>query len=454
MDFIMKLPKSSQGYDTIWVTVDRLTKSAIFVPMREIYLMEKLKRMYLKEVVTRHGIPILIICDRDPRLHNTFHVSNLMKCFADEPLAISLDELHFDNKLHFVEEPIEIMDGEVKRLKQSHHGLSSTRYVELGAPVLAWLDLWRVRPELLVRLKQQTADTARRGTDSAKDIIDSDGSTTELAETCIIFSYDLKKMATMRRTTRASTAITTITTPVTNAQLKALIDQGISNALAAGVLQIPILLTTKGALGQVRKLLALSMGSHGHFKRDCPKLKNNNRGNQGINGMYQQKCMWWAMQGQTQTLTSLREHEDRLKAILELLKKEELYGKFSKCEFWIPKKGVKFDWGDKEEAAFQLIKQKLCSALILALPEGSEDFVVYCDALHKRLGVVLMQREKAPQETSYSKTNISPPLAIRLHSSSEERSSHSRGMTLLVTDINKGAKSKQNQTKPSTKQKA
>ncbi|GJV06179.1 reverse transcriptase domain-containing protein [Tanacetum coccineum] len=56
MDFIMKLPKSSQGYDTIWVIVNRLTKSAIFVPMRETDMMDKLARMYLKEVVTRHGI--------------------------------------------------------------------------------------------------------------------------------------------------------------------------------------------------------------------------------------------------------------------------------------------------------------------------------------------------------------------------------------------------------------
>nr|GFA30013.1 putative reverse transcriptase domain-containing protein [Tanacetum cinerariifolium] len=153
-----------------------------------------------------------------------------------------------------------------------------------------------------------------------------------------------------------------------------------------------------------------------------------------------------------------KEHEELLKAILELLKKEELYAKFSKCEFWIPKvqflghvidsqgihvdpakiesvkdwaspkspmkirqflglagyyrrfiegfskiakpmtkltqKKVKFEWGDKQEAAFQLLKQKLCSAPILALPEGSEDFIVYCDASIKGLGVVLMQREK------------------------------------------------------------
>nr|GFB46710.1 retrotransposon protein, putative, Ty3-gypsy subclass [Tanacetum cinerariifolium] len=82
-----------------------------------------------------------------------------------------------------------------------------------------------------------------------------------------------------------------------------------------------------------------------------------------------------------------KEHEEYLRQILELLKKEELYAKFSKYEFWIPK-------GDKQEAAFQLLKQKLCSAPILALPEGSKDFIVYCDASNKGLGAVLMQREK------------------------------------------------------------
>ncbi|GJZ52788.1 putative reverse transcriptase domain-containing protein [Tanacetum coccineum] len=72
MDFVTKLPKSSQGYDTIWVIVDRLTKSAIFIPMRETDPLEKLARMYLKEVVTRHGIPVSIICDRDPRFASNF----------------------------------------------------------------------------------------------------------------------------------------------------------------------------------------------------------------------------------------------------------------------------------------------------------------------------------------------------------------------------------------------
>ncbi|GJW47377.1 putative reverse transcriptase domain-containing protein [Tanacetum coccineum] len=163
------------------------------------------------------------------------------------------------------------------------------------------------------------------------------------------------------------------------------------------------------------------------------------------------------------------EHEEHLKLILELLKKEELYAKFSKCEFWIPKvqflghvidskgihvdpakiesikdwaspksateirqflglvgyyrrfikgfskiakpmtkltqKNVKFDWGEKEEAAFQLIKQKLCSAPILALPKGSENFIVYCDASHKGKANVVAD--------ALSRKERSKPLRVR-----------------------------------------
>nr|GEV16618.1 reverse transcriptase domain-containing protein [Tanacetum cinerariifolium] len=72
MDFVTKLPKSSQGYDTIWVIVERLTKSAIFTPIRETDPMDKFTRIYLKEVFTRHGIPVLIISDHDPRFASNF----------------------------------------------------------------------------------------------------------------------------------------------------------------------------------------------------------------------------------------------------------------------------------------------------------------------------------------------------------------------------------------------
>ncbi|GJS76357.1 putative reverse transcriptase domain-containing protein [Tanacetum coccineum] len=72
----------------------------------------------------------------------------------------------------------------------------------------------------------------------------------------------------------------------------------------------------------------------------------------------------------------------------------EGFSKIAKSMTKLTQKGIKFDWGEKEENAFQLIKKKLCSAPILALPKGSKDFVVYFDASHKGLGAVLMQREK------------------------------------------------------------
>nr|GEW12120.1 reverse transcriptase domain-containing protein [Tanacetum cinerariifolium] len=203
MVFVTKLPKTTNGYDTIWAIVDHLTKSAHFLPMRENDPMEKLMKLYMKEVVTRHvtrhGVPVSIISDRDgrftslfwiqatrdrqksyadlkrkpmdfqvgdrvmlkvlhwkramrfckrgklnpryigpfkvlskvrdvaysferpqqlSRVHNTFHVSNLKKCLSDESLVISLDELRIDDKLHFVEEPVKIMDREIKKLKK------------------------------------------------------------------------------------------------------------------------------------------------------------------------------------------------------------------------------------------------------------------------------------------------------------------------------------------------
>ncbi|GJW70315.1 putative reverse transcriptase domain-containing protein [Tanacetum coccineum] len=177
--------------------------SAIFVPMRETDPMEKLARMYLKDVVMRHGIPVSIICDHDPsyadlkrkpmefqvgdkvmikvspwkgvvrygkrgklnpryvrpfkvleqvgsiayklelpqelsRIHYMFHVSNLKRCYADEPLVDPLDGLHFDDKLYFVEEPIEIMDRKVKWLKRSRIPIIKVQWNSRRGPEFTW----------------------------------------------------------------------------------------------------------------------------------------------------------------------------------------------------------------------------------------------------------------------------------------------------------------------------
>nr|GFA51184.1 putative reverse transcriptase domain-containing protein [Tanacetum cinerariifolium] len=72
------------------------------------------------------------------RLHSTFHVSKLKKCMADEPLAVPLDEIQVDDKLNFLEEPVEIMDREVKRLKQSRIPILKVRWNSRRGPEFTW----------------------------------------------------------------------------------------------------------------------------------------------------------------------------------------------------------------------------------------------------------------------------------------------------------------------------
>ncbi|GJX58205.1 putative reverse transcriptase domain-containing protein [Tanacetum coccineum] len=74
MDFITRLPRTSSGHDAIWVIVNRLTKSAHFLAIHDDYKMERFARLYINEIVARHGVPVSIISDRDSRSHHNFGI--------------------------------------------------------------------------------------------------------------------------------------------------------------------------------------------------------------------------------------------------------------------------------------------------------------------------------------------------------------------------------------------
>ncbi|GJU44544.1 putative reverse transcriptase domain-containing protein [Tanacetum coccineum] len=165
MDFMTKLPRNSCWHDTIWVIVDRLTKSAHFLPMCEDYKMERLARLYLNEIVARHGVvrfgkkgklaprfvrPFEIVEKvglvayrlRLPEeligVHDTFYMSNLKKCLADPTLQVPLDEIQVDAEWNFREEPVEILEREFKKLKRSRIPIVKVRWNSKRGPEFTW----------------------------------------------------------------------------------------------------------------------------------------------------------------------------------------------------------------------------------------------------------------------------------------------------------------------------
>ncbi|GKE56680.1 putative reverse transcriptase domain-containing protein [Tanacetum coccineum] len=162
MDFVSGLPRTPSAYDMIWVIVDRLAKSAHFLPMKKMNSMEKLTQLSLKEVMCRHGVPVSIILDRDSHftsrilarvgpiaytlelpeelkgIYSVFHVSNLKKCLVDGDILVPMDEIQLDDKLHMIEEPVEVVDREVKRLKQSRIPIVKVCWNSQRGPKFTW----------------------------------------------------------------------------------------------------------------------------------------------------------------------------------------------------------------------------------------------------------------------------------------------------------------------------
>ncbi|GKE85891.1 putative reverse transcriptase domain-containing protein [Tanacetum coccineum] len=130
MDLVTKLPRSSGEYDAIWVIVDRLTKSAHFLPIREDYKMEKLTGIYINEIIARHGVPVSITSDRDGQF-----ASHLWQALQE---ALGT-KLHMSTAYHpETDEPIEIVERDVKKLKQRRIPLVKFRWNSRQGAEYTW----------------------------------------------------------------------------------------------------------------------------------------------------------------------------------------------------------------------------------------------------------------------------------------------------------------------------
>ncbi|GJU42707.1 putative reverse transcriptase domain-containing protein [Tanacetum coccineum] len=164
MDFVTKLPRTSSGHDTIWVIVDRLTKSAHFLPMREDYKMEKLDRLYLNEIVSRHGVLISIISNRDScftsrKCHPPIMLAEVgegqligpeLVQETTEKISQNKDRLkaardhqksYADKRrkpLEFSVEHVEILEREFKKLKHSRIAIIKVRWNSKRGPLFKW----------------------------------------------------------------------------------------------------------------------------------------------------------------------------------------------------------------------------------------------------------------------------------------------------------------------------
>nr|GFA78740.1 reverse transcriptase domain-containing protein [Tanacetum cinerariifolium] len=145
MDFVNKLSRTRSGHNSIWVIIDRLTKSAHFLVAREDYKTEKLARLYINEIIARHDVPVSIISDRVNYFTSRFWKS-LQKALGTQldlsttyhPETDGQNEVKVDDKLRFVEEPIEILDRGVKKLKRRWIPIVKVCWNSRRGPKLTW----------------------------------------------------------------------------------------------------------------------------------------------------------------------------------------------------------------------------------------------------------------------------------------------------------------------------
>ncbi|KAI3704089.1 hypothetical protein L1987_74302 [Smallanthus sonchifolius] len=431
MDFITKLPRTSSGHDSIWVIIDRLTKSAHFFPIREDYRVDKLARIYIDEIVSRHGIPLNIISDRDSRFTSRFWQS--LQSALGTRLGLST-AYHPQT------------DGQTERTIQTLEDMLRACVIDFGGnwnfhlPMIEFSYNNSYHTSINMAPFEALYGRKCRSPICWNEIGEAQITGPELIQVTtdkIFLIRDNIRVARSRQKSYADKRRKPLEFQVGDMVLlkvspwKGLVRFGKKGKLApryvgpfnilervgkvAYKLDLPSELINVHStfhVSNLKKCLAnenlhipldeVRIDEKMHFvekpveimDREVKKLKRSR--------IPIVKVRWESKRGPEFTW----EREDQMKTNYHVLLNNHSIVRFDDSAIGrgfskiaqpltaLTQKGKAYNWGDNQESAFQHLKQKLCSTSILALLEGTDDFVVYCDASIQGLGCVLMQREK------------------------------------------------------------
>ncbi|GJW68587.1 putative reverse transcriptase domain-containing protein [Tanacetum coccineum] len=455
MDFVTKLPKSSSGHDTIWVVVDRLTKSAHFLPIREDYKTEKLAKIYTNEIVARHGVPVSIISDRDGRftshlwqafqealgtrldMSTAYHPQTdgqsertiqtledmLRACVMDFggswDTHLPLIEFSYNNSYHTSIKcaPFEALYGRKCR--------SPVIWTEVGESQLIGPEIVQETTEKIVQIKERLK-TARSRQKSYADkrrkplefqvgdrvllkvspwkgvvrfgkkgkLAPRYVGPFEIVEHVGPVAYRLKlpqELSCVHDTFHVSNLKKCLAEPDVQVPLDEIeIDENLR------FVEEPIEIVER----DVKKLK----------RRRIPLVKVRWNSRQGAEYTWEREDQFrkkYPNLFSEPVLSSsprivpeprIPESSTEIRSFLGLAgyyrRFIENFSKIAKPLTLLTQKNKTYVWGNEQDEAFRILKEKLCNAPVLALPDGPDDFVAYCDASKQGFGCVLMQQGK------------------------------------------------------------
>nr|GEY63940.1 putative reverse transcriptase domain-containing protein [Tanacetum cinerariifolium] len=428
MDFVTGLPRTQRRHDANWVVVDRLTKSAYFLPIRKDYSVSRLAEIFQQEIVRLHGTPSAIVSDRVPRFTSHFW-KGLQKAWGTR--------LKFSTAFH------PQTDGQSESTIQTVKDMLRSCALEKCRVPICWDQVGEcvIEGQEMIEVTNAKVFVAKEKLKEArtrqKSYADKHRKSLEFQPSDHVFlkvspAHGVRRFGIKGKLSPRFIRPFEILDRVGEVSYRLalppqLIDDLFDQFQGSWYLSKIDLRSGYYQLRVREKDIPKTAfrTRYGHFEFTVMPFGLTNAPAVFMDLMnrvcrpYLDKFVIVFIEDILIYLKSKEEHEVHLKLILELLKKKRNcsgnfrsvnfdykrrfianFSKIAKPLTLLTQKNKKFELGDKQENAFQTLKDMLCDALIMALPEGADYFVVYCDASNHGFGGVLMQRNKVIAYTS------------------------------------------------------